>query len=324
MRIPKTIAASLIIIVIAISIHACSKADGPTPDPTPVVLPDTLGPGWTKKVFPGEQLSDVFFNTATNGYMPGSKLYRSSDGGISWAGITVANPSLINAFVTNDGKAFFATASNNIIKTLDGGVSFQQFSISDNSSDVFFTDNSNGYSTTQSNGLFQTTDGGVTWSKVITTGLNGTPGYSSLYFANNSTGWIVTSQKILKTNGSISTWQESSVSGGTTPYGFVSVYAPSASTVFAGSNGEIFKSTDGGANFSFIKKLANSGLTDIHFFDELSGYASADKSIFKTTDGGVNWTKVASRGQGYIVEIHFTDPNHGWACGDSTLLIFKQ
>jgi photosystem II stability/assembly factor-like uncharacterized protein len=160
---------------------------------------------------------------------------------------------------------------------------------------------------------------------VTTTGLAPTSsGYNSLFFVSNSTGWISTEQKIYKSNGSFDTWQQASVSGGTTPYAFLCLYASSPTIIYAASHGEIFKSTDAGSHFSFIQKVGTEGFCDIHFLDDFTGYMSLEKRIFKTTDGGLNWTKVLSLGEGYIIEIHFTDVNHGWACGGNTVLIFKQ
>jgi photosystem II stability/assembly factor-like uncharacterized protein len=77
-------------------------------------------------------------------------------------------------------------------------------------------------------------------------------------------------------------------------------------------------------SFTFIKKLDEAGFTDIHFLTDQIGYASAGRTLYKTTDGGTNWTKVVSLGEATITEIHFTDATHGWACGSNgVVLTFK-
>jgi photosystem II stability/assembly factor-like uncharacterized protein len=62
----------------------------------------------------------------------------------------------------------------------------------------------------------------------------------------------------------------------------------------------------------------------IHFINENIGYESFGHRIFKTTDGGINWTKIIGLGNSNIVEIHFIDEMHGWAiCFDGTILKYN-
>lgn len=322
MRIHKFIAA-FIIMFFLFSFQSCKKSDGPTSDPTPVVMPDTLGVGWTKKIMSGENLGDVFFNSATTGYLTGNQIYKSTDGGNSWLP-ALSNVAAANIFMTNDGKAFFADFAARVIKTTDGGTNFTNTPILGQASDIFFMDNLNGYCVTRENFVYNTIDGGVTWTKIITTGLPLGSGYSTLSCINSSTGLIANDLGIYKTAGSFASWQQATVSGGTNS-NFFSLYATSASIIYAANtHAEIFKSVDGGTNFSFIKKFGAGDFTDIHFLTDLEGYASSGRYIFKTTDGGLNWITVVSLGEGGIIELHFTDANHGWACGVNTILTFKQ
>lgn len=313
------------------SFQSCKKSDGPAPNPVPVIMPDTLTAGWTKQVFIDPTVltsgySDVFFNSSTSGYLASSNgLYRSTDGGINWTKLTSAGINWSNIFVTIDSKAFFVGQNGAIVKTLDGGTSFVTFPIGDQTMDIFFTDNNTGYCITP-NGLYTTTNAGLTWVKLVTSGLSPlTSNYSSLSFANAATGWIVSGAAIFRSVGSNLTWQAATITGATPASQFQSVFATSATNIYAAnSNAEIFRSTDGGVNFSFIKKLDGVGFTDIHFISDLVGYACAGRTVYKTTDGAVNWNKVVSLGQGSLVELHFTDATHGWACGsDGIVLIFR-
>jgi len=313
----------LIILLCFFAVQSCKKSDGPTPDPTPVVMPDTLGVGWTKKIISGENLGDVFFNSATTGFLTGNQIYKSTDGGSSWLSV-LSNGGAVNIFMTNDGKAFFTDFASRVIKTIDGGNNFVNASIVGQASDVFFIDNLTGYCVTRENFVYNSIDAGLTWTKIITTGLPLGSGYSSISCINNSTGLIANDAGIYKTAGSFANWQQATISGGTNS-NFFSLYAVSASIIYAANtHAEIFKSVDGGANFSFIKKVGVDGYTDVHFITDQEGYVSSGRHIFKTTDGGLNWTTVVSLGEGGIVELHFSDANHGWACGGNTVLTFKQ
>lgn len=306
--------------------NSCKKSSDPAPTPVPTVKPDTLSAGWSKQVIAGEtNTNDIFFNSPTNGYLCGTNLYKSTDGGINWVKLTAPTVNWHNCFVTPDNKAFFLTySSSSIFKTLDGGSSFTNPAIGSPPTDIFFTDNNNGFCIAN-DGLYNTVDAGVTWQKISTTGLPliGTS-YASLSFLNNTTGLVISPNGIYRCNGSVTNWQQSVLNGSTSGTSSGSLYIASASIVYAAGGGEVFKSTDGGANFNFIKKFEDPGFTDIHFLTDQLGYVSCGRSIYKTSDGGINWSKVVSLGEGSIIEIHFTDATHGWACGSNgTVLIFK-
>ena len=324
MRIPKLLLAAIAVTAF-FSFQSCKKNNDVTvPDPTPVIKPDTLTTGWTKVVLAGETgFGDIFFNSSTTGYLTGSKIYKSTDGGNTWLPV-LTNSNLFNIFMTNDNKAFFVGQASAVLKTVDGGVNFIPFNMSATVYDIYFADNSIGFFIAQ-DGLYNTTDGGVTWVKLVTTGLPLAVSYSTLSFVNNTTGWVLVNGIIYKTNGSNLNWQQAIVNGGSGNSTFVSVYAVSASTIYATNySGQVFRSTDGGANFSLLKQLDAVGFADVHFITDLIGYVSIGRNVYKTIDGGTNWTKVVSLGQGTLGELHFTDANHGWVCGDGgVVLVFK-
>lgn len=323
MRIPKSFLAVTVVFCF-FAFQSCKKNDGQAPPTGPVIMPDTLTAGWSKTIVQATNLSDIVFNSSTTGYLVGSKIYKSTDGGNTWIEVSGIS-GLYNIFITNDSKAFFVGQYNAIYKTVDGGSNFTNTTIAATTYDVFFTGNTNGYCVAQ-DGLYNTTDAGVTWVKLATTGLPVTTNYSTLSFVNNTTGWVLLAGGIYKTNGSNLNWQQALVNGNTQTTGFGSVYATSASNVYVSNyGGQIFKSTDGGVNFSLIKQLNESGYADLHFLTDLIGYVSVGRHIYKTTDGGLNWAKVVTLGQGSITEIHFTDATHGWACGsDGVVLLFRQ
>ena len=90
------------------------------------------------------------------------------------------------------------------------------------------------------------------------------------------------------------------------------------------NGGQVYKSTNGGLNFSLIKTLTGGGYLDLHFINNEIGYACFGHRIYKTTDGGATWQVVVAMGNTELVELHFTDASHGWACGrDGSILRFN-
>lgn len=73
-----------------------------------------------------------------------------------------------------------------------------------------------------------------------------------------------------------------------------------------------------------VDNVGAGNITDLYFFDANNGYMSNSARLYKTTDGGLNWSVVVALGQADIVEICFTDASHGWAiCTDGKILKFN-
>jgi photosystem II stability/assembly factor-like uncharacterized protein len=325
----KTVTAILSLTVIFFIVGCKKGEDSQGPTPPAIIKPDTISVGWKKMVLDTSIFySDIFFSSNNIGYLAGDKAYKTVDGGLNWTAISTKGD-FGNIAATSNGNAFFSRGiDDSVYKYINGGAAVSATLIpgAGYGMDVFFTDNNNGYFVT-SKGLHVTTDGGINWSKINTTGIGFTFGYTSEYFVNNNTGWIVNQYGIFKTNGTASNWSQASFTG-TQPTGeFNVVHATANNTVYASTvAGELYKSVDGGASFSQIKifPFVNQEHCDIHFTDNNTGYVCAGRRIYKTTDAGANWTVVVAMGEAHLIELHFTDATHGWACGNKgVVLIFN-
>jgi len=313
-------------IVFLFLINSCKKDTTTDPIPTPS-RQDTLTTGWKKiLVDTSEGFSDIFFNNTTTGYLTGSKTYKSTNGGLNWN--VISNQSFVNLAVTNSGNAFF-TSNNGLFRATGGSdiITMVKQSTASNP-DIFFVNDSDGYYL-GNDILFNTTDGGLNWTKLTTTGLHAPSGYfSAAFFTDKNTGWIASNDGVYKTNGSPLSWVAAAFTGtSSTPNNFTSVFTTSDNTVYTcASNGQMYKSTNGGNSFSLIHTFPQTAtsFSDMHFVDNNTGYVSISNKIYKTTDAGSTWNVVVTLGNGMFVEIHFTDANHGWACGTGgTVLVYN-
>ena len=64
----------------------------------------------------------------------------------------------------------------------------------------------------------------------------------------------------------------------------------------------------------------SAGFRDVFFLDAATGWV-AGPSIYKTTDGGTNWTKQLGDGNTEFAAISFADTQNGWATGFNNLVL---
>ncbi|MBK8130922.1 MAG: T9SS type A sorting domain-containing protein [bacterium] len=287
-----------------------------------------LDENWTSigpSNFAGRILDIAWHPTNTNIIYVGSAsggLWKTTDGGATWAPLTDDLPSLAIGSVELD------PANPNIIYIGTGEGSF-------NVDAVFGA------------GVFKSTDGGATWS---TTGLSWTqsqnravnkiivdPTNSQIVYAacNSSVGGIYKS-----TNGG-STWTLYH----TGDVKDLEMHPDSASVLYCANgypwgttNNGIYKSTNGGVTWtqltSGLPSGSNHGRVDLAISPSSPStvYAGISQTIsngaglygiYKTTNSGGTWTVQATTpnmysGQGWynlVIAVHPTDPNQVWSSG---------
>lgn len=86
--------------------------------------------------------------------------------------------------------------------------------------------------------------------------------------------------------------------------------------VFIGSDaGNIFKSTNGGVNFSLCGTTGNTTVLGIQMIDLITGYALDMTKLYKTTNGGINWNTAATTTTYNFTSMVFFNENNGLLVG---------
>jgi photosystem II stability/assembly factor-like uncharacterized protein len=211
--------------------------------------------------------------------------------------------------------------------------------------DIHFLDANTGFVVGQFNGgtinynrIYRSTNGGTSFTKVLeiadpTSGsLNYSHQLGSLFFTSNNTGFCIGSSIspfgpvypfICKTiNGGLS-WDTLSLLQYNKSVG--NIYFPSSNIGFISGTGCLYKTIDGGVNWTditsnLITVSNNGGFSDVHFIDNLTGYISTSATfltpagIYRTSDGGTTWAQVFTIGSNFgFTTIQFINSTTGFA-----------
>jgi photosystem II stability/assembly factor-like uncharacterized protein len=210
---------------------------------------------------------------------------------------------------------------------------------------AYFLDDSNGWVVGTNGGWLRrsrgmraiTHDGGKTWNTEFS---NSPSIYSDVIFVSKRTGWILagmTSRRrmgkgmLLETRDSGRSWRrriienfESSDFLATDFVGREKGYIAGSVGVAGEHRAAIFKTTNGGKNWSLIYQGNRAGLLRAIKFDDSGevGWAVGDDGeIVCTRDGGNTWSEQKVGFDGILLGIAIIDPREAWiAASDFTLL----
>ena len=202
---------------------------------------------------------DVFFTDELTGYAAdgrwtGGPLYKTTDGGLTWFGLS----------------------------------NFPSYAFTGSLRCVIFTDSLTGFGGGMPARIVKTTDAGNSWYVVNRTGLTDTIGLiNRFFFINPTTGWAVTTRGgILKTTDAGENWFAQLNAGISVPFEGIyfvdSLYGWTA-------GGRPYKTTDGGN--SWIQQInTNIWLSDdIYFYNYLKGWIIVGNKLYYTTNSGIEW-----------------------------------
>lgn len=280
---------------------------------------------WTPQVSGvGDQLFGVQFLNENEGYCWSDAGFclKTTNGGTNWNIFPEAAWVGYIEFLNQDtvlGLKAAATDSNNVVKSTDGGMTWNTIFTSPNLYSSFhFTTTSIYYVTTlnatwDTITMYKTINGGLNWNMLSTF-----PGAGSLlYFKDANTGFFsYQAGQLLRTSDGGANWNLVSTAA---PGGIYKIYFPSTNIGYATSGNSYLKTTDGGLNWSettlsFTGPYYSIDCSDTNTCYIVGGDGFSTGTIIKTTDGGTNWISSPTTCV-LLYDIDFASDTIGYTCG---------
>ncbi|MBA4318026.1 MAG: hypothetical protein C0412_06475 [Flavobacterium sp.] len=205
--------------------------------------------------------------------------------------------------------------SNEILETLDSGISWQKKQNISSGTDLKFY-NTIGFIVGNNGYVLKSSDSGKTWSQIFTV-FSGN--FNTVNILNESEIIISSSNSIIKSSDGGVTWISMSIPNSTVNK---SCFVTSLIGHAACNNGTMLKTVDGGINWYSTQSsnVIPSNLFTVYFINQNIGfYTKEHGDMYKTIDGGETWTKVNGIGDA-IYAFSFVNENVGYVTGDSGVL----
>jgi photosystem II stability/assembly factor-like uncharacterized protein len=254
-------------------------------------------------------------------------IYKTNNAGGNWISQRDKNYNFKSIYFVNENTGWAVGDSGIILSTTNGGDNWiKQFSAdSIIFSSVYAIDNQNVFTVgtivggipalAQKAIILRTTNSGLTWTnKTDETIII----FNSVFFTNDSIGWISGPGTILKTKDKGTNWNkitlEPNMSSGMIQF-------INENIGWSGKQYDtcLWKTTDGGKNWSSQSIDSELGLFSFHFVNFNVGWVVGEDrgycNVFKTTDGGENWTSINNVPKSNYSSVRFINENIGWIAG---------
>lgn len=232
-----------------------------------------------------------------------------------------------NMFFTDSTCGYIIDDLSNIIKTTNGGLSWERiydkslesiddyiYFVNDDIIDAHFVNKNLGFCITEDDYIYKTTNGGQNW--IIKK--YGQYWKGDIFFINDNIGWYTGEYgEVNKTTDAGITWsvQRQFAMGDYYKIFFIDeqygwAYGQSGGT--ANETGGM-KTTNGGNTWTSIPELNGIDKDDkIQFINRQTGYAKVFTSLYKTTNGGDSWNYIAYNSYSFS-DFYFINNNIGYA-----------
>lgn len=151
-------------------------------------------------------------------------------------------------------------------------------------------------------------DGGITWRKLFRDDC------LDIQMLNDNVGFVLKGHQVFKTTDAFTTSTPYTVSGDF----LKKMYFVNESVGFVcGNTGVVYKTTNGGTNFSSISISINTTLNDVFFINPNIGFVTGNNgTLYKTTNQGVTWTPTSLNTTG-LEKILFINDTEGYVTGNT-------
>lgn len=220
-------------------------------------------------------------------------------------------------FLSED--TFIVGGTNGIIKTTDGGITWNKLKLPNQSSPYSFHFFSMQNCIILSNGdVYETTDNGHFWEKKNIDHL-GLSSDSRFQFLTDSTGYLEIGTKLLKTTDRGRNWI-------TLPMDFPSYiddyYFIDALNGYVAVNNNIYRTTNGGSSWQIYSvSQTYFHISSIYFTDINNGVVTGDSKVYFTNNGGITWMEKST---GFLINpqnIYMTDLSTIFVAGFNNSLL---
>lgn len=280
--------------------------------------------------FPSQSISAMYFIDADTGYIAVETnstplLYKSVDGGNSWAVIQSNIPGIIREIKFNtSGTGFITGTAGTMLRTDDFGSTWTSIALNtaDEIRNVSMVSSQTVYCNT-SNEVFKSTDQGLTFISIGNPGAASGSDITSMEFFNSRNGVVACeSGNIYTTTDGGGNWSHFSTNAW---FDAQCIRTASLTTFYAiGSAGSILKTINGGSSWiDLTTRVSTNRLNAIDVVNASISYAAGNSgTILKTITGGASWTSQISNTNGEdLNDIHFVNPSSGVAVGNNGTVV---
>ena len=266
---------------------------------------------WERKFFQngriaGSTMFGIYFTSEDTGYVVGlgGRILKTTSSGNSYISYSLFYNTVDT--INKIDNYLFAKVGWDIFKTVDEGEHWELLNrptqlipadpgwTTQYSRDAKFLTKDVGYIIGgQSNGdskIFKTIDGGQSWALKQNFSVYGLNDFD---FLNEQVGYVcggqgTMGQAVYRTTDGGTTWLlvNSSIQ-------FRKIKVFNENVVYASDYGRLYKSSDGGVNWTLLFTRDGDEIGDFHFVDENNGFIVGNPtvSLSRTTDGGATWIK---------------------------------
>lgn len=279
----------------------------------------------TTTSFPNEFFSITFVNEEVGfASQEFHNIYKTIDGGETWNEIDAPFDAAYRIQFLDEQIGFFVGEFGVIYKTIDGGDTWRSIwngarIAAYDLYGVYFIDEDRGFTTGQRGRILKTSNSGNTWEAYA-------PTYNTiaqLGFTSKNIGYARVGNHFFKTTDSGNSWLDTGAplpDQKTKQFDFINDEVGFAivggSVGSSGTSGTIFKTIDGGINWSKAHESNQIVFDEIYcidFVDENVGFACTSErygGIHKTVDGGRTWRQTEST---WFVQLQFLNAQLGYA-----------